>query len=37
MLVPVVVLTDVVGEEHDEEWCHQVIDPLHVATGRMTH
>ena len=37
MLVLVMVLTDVVGEEHDEEWRHQVVDPLHVATGRVTH
>ena len=30
-------LTDVVGEEDDKERCDQVINALHIATGRMAH
>ena len=30
-------LTDVVGEKDNEEWSHQVINPLHIPTGWVPH
>ncbi len=31
------VLTDMVGEKDNKEWSDEIIDALHVATGRMPH
>ncbi len=29
------IFTDVFRKKHDEEWHDQIVDPLHVTTGRV--
>ena len=31
------ILTDIVGEKDDKEWCDEVIDALDIAASWVTH